>query len=265
MAEFTTFIEQFSDILWNSLLLFLLVGTGIYFYRAAAGRSDTPLWRGRAPGVRRLYPARQKSGRRRYEQLSGADHGHCGTGRHRQHHRLRHGAGQRRPGRAILDVGVGVFRHGHHLCRGRAGAALQNHGERSCHRRARVLHPRRVQGPGRQGSGHRVFGAHHSGAGLYGQYGAVQLHRRCVFQRLRHEPAGGWTDYRGHCGLHLSGRRAENRRRHRKKLCPLWRRFYIVGCVIILALNFKALPNALAQIFLCWRSSRRQWPAAWPV
>ena len=31
MAEFTTFIEQFSDILWNSLLLFLLVGTGIYF------------------------------------------------------------------------------------------------------------------------------------------------------------------------------------------------------------------------------------------
>ena len=31
MAEFTTFIEQFSVILWNSLLLFLLVGTGIYF------------------------------------------------------------------------------------------------------------------------------------------------------------------------------------------------------------------------------------------
>lgn len=31
MAEFTTFIEQFSDVLWNSLLLFLLVGTGVYF------------------------------------------------------------------------------------------------------------------------------------------------------------------------------------------------------------------------------------------
>ena len=31
MAAFTTFIEQFSDVLWNSLLLFLLVGTGIYF------------------------------------------------------------------------------------------------------------------------------------------------------------------------------------------------------------------------------------------
>ena len=31
MAAFTTFIEQFSDILWNSLLLFLLVGTGVYF------------------------------------------------------------------------------------------------------------------------------------------------------------------------------------------------------------------------------------------
>ena len=31
MAGFTTFIEQFSDVLWNSLLLFLLVGTGVYF------------------------------------------------------------------------------------------------------------------------------------------------------------------------------------------------------------------------------------------
>ena len=31
MAVFTAWIEQFSDVLWNSLLLFLLVGTGIYF------------------------------------------------------------------------------------------------------------------------------------------------------------------------------------------------------------------------------------------
>ena len=31
MANFTAFVEQFSDVLWNSLLLFLLVGTGIYF------------------------------------------------------------------------------------------------------------------------------------------------------------------------------------------------------------------------------------------
>ena len=31
MAAFTTFIEQFRDVLWNSLLLFLLVGTGVYF------------------------------------------------------------------------------------------------------------------------------------------------------------------------------------------------------------------------------------------
>ena len=31
MTAFTTFIEQFSDIVWNSFLLFLLVGTGIFF------------------------------------------------------------------------------------------------------------------------------------------------------------------------------------------------------------------------------------------
>ena len=30
MAVFTAWIEQFSDVLWNSLLLFLLVGTGLY-------------------------------------------------------------------------------------------------------------------------------------------------------------------------------------------------------------------------------------------
>lgn len=31
MTAFTTFVEQFSDIVWNSFLLFLLVGTGIFF------------------------------------------------------------------------------------------------------------------------------------------------------------------------------------------------------------------------------------------
>ena len=30
MAAFTQIVEQASDILWNYLLLFLLVGTGIY-------------------------------------------------------------------------------------------------------------------------------------------------------------------------------------------------------------------------------------------
>lgn len=31
MAAFTQIVEQASDILWNYLLLFLLVGTGIFF------------------------------------------------------------------------------------------------------------------------------------------------------------------------------------------------------------------------------------------
>lgn len=31
MTAFTTLVEQFSDIVWNSFLLFLLVGTGIFF------------------------------------------------------------------------------------------------------------------------------------------------------------------------------------------------------------------------------------------
>lgn len=37
MTIFTAAIEQASDILWNSLLLFLLVGTGVFFHHPAGG------------------------------------------------------------------------------------------------------------------------------------------------------------------------------------------------------------------------------------
>ena len=36
MTAFTTFVEQFSDIVWNSFLLFLLVGTCLLYTSDAA-------------------------------------------------------------------------------------------------------------------------------------------------------------------------------------------------------------------------------------
>lgn len=61
MAAFTTFIEQFSDVLWNSLLLFLLVGHGRVLYRAAARRAGAPL----CEGFRRVFGGFTLRGKRR--------------------------------------------------------------------------------------------------------------------------------------------------------------------------------------------------------
>ena len=60
MAVFTAWIEQFSDVLWNSLLLFLLVGTGLYFTVRLRGVQVRRFGEGVPSGVRRLYAARQK-------------------------------------------------------------------------------------------------------------------------------------------------------------------------------------------------------------
>ena len=52
----------------------------------------------------------------------------------------------------------------------------------------------------------------------------------------------------GHCGVHLPGRRAENCRCN-GKVVPIMAAFYILGCIVILVINAKALPGALAQVF----------------
>ena len=49
-----------------------------------------------------------------------------------------------------------------------------------------------------------------------------------------------------------------------EKLVPVMALFYIVGCVFILITRWQLIPNAFEQI-LCWRSSPRPSPAAWPA
>ena len=49
-----------------------------------------------------------------------------------------------------------------------------------------------------------------------------------------------------------------------EKLVPIMAIFYIVGCVIILAMNASALPAAFEQIFVL-AFDPQPWPAAWPA
>ena len=58
MAAFTQIVEQASDILWNYLLLFLLVGTGIFF---TIKLHFEQFCRWCASLVQRFQPARQGS------------------------------------------------------------------------------------------------------------------------------------------------------------------------------------------------------------
>ena len=61
MAAFTQIVEQASDILWNYLLLFLLVGTGIFFTIKLHFVQLEQFCRWCASLVQRFQPARQGS------------------------------------------------------------------------------------------------------------------------------------------------------------------------------------------------------------
>ena len=153
MAAFTTFIEQFSDVLWNSLLLFLLVGTGVYFTVRLRGVQVRRF----GEGFRRVFGGFTLRGKKAdaegmssFQALTTAIAAQVGTGNITGCATALVSGG---PG-ALFWTWVSAFF-------GRPG----------------VLYPRRVQGQGRQGAGHGVLGTHHSGAGLHGQHGTVQLHR----------------------------------------------------------------------------------------
>lgn len=46
-----------------------------------------------------------------------------------------------------------------------------------------------------------------------------------------------------------------------EKVVPIMAAFYILGCIVILVINAKALPARWRRC-LCWRLSRRPWRAA---
>ena len=177
MAEFTTFIEQFSDILWNSLLLFLLVGTGIYFTVRLRGVQIRRF----GEGVHRVFGGFTLRGKKAdadgmssFQALTTAIAAQVGTGNITGCATALVSGG---PG-ALFWTWVSAF---FGMATIYAEAVLAQHYKTTVNGHVTggpgVLYPRRVQGQGRQGAGNRLFGAYYSGAGLYGQHGAVQLHR----------------------------------------------------------------------------------------
>ena len=122
MDQLAAVVDKISGIVWNSILLYLLVGTGIIF----TIRTRFVQVRKFGEGWRRLFGGFSLKGDKAGKEgiLSGADHRDRCAGRHGQHHRLRNRAVLRRPGRDFLDVAVRVFRHVHHLRRGCARAEV---------------------------------------------------------------------------------------------------------------------------------------------
>ena len=119
-------------------------GRGLY--RAHALCAASPLWGHAAPDAGRVHPPQKHSSRRSIA-FAGDDHGVGGHGGHGQHRRRRRGHRPGRAGRGVLDVGVGVSRHGHEVRRSRPRRALSPAGGgRDFLRRADVLYPRSGQG-----------------------------------------------------------------------------------------------------------------------
>ena len=115
MELITKIVAAVNDVLWNKqlLLLFLLLGTGIFY----SIRTRFVQVRKFGQGCRQLFGSISLSGDR-----------HRRPGGHRQYFRLRHGPLLRRPRGHLLDVAQRLFRHVHHLRRGHPGPDLPHHG-----------------------------------------------------------------------------------------------------------------------------------------
>ena len=117
-------IAQISDVLWNSVLLFLLVGTGVYFSvrtRFVQVRKFKTAWNRVFGGFSLKGKKAGKDGMTSFQALATA----IRTGRNRKHRRMCDRTRIRRPGSHLLDVACCVLRHGNDLRRGVSCADLQ--------------------------------------------------------------------------------------------------------------------------------------------
>ena len=113
-------LNKANDFLWNVLLIVLLCGTGIYF----TIRLKFIQVRKFREGWHLVFGSMgHKHERKEGEMTPFQSHGncHCGTGRNRKSGRCGNCTSGRRTGCHFLDVAVGIFRHGYHLCGGDTG------------------------------------------------------------------------------------------------------------------------------------------------
>ena len=123
MEAFTQAVSAVSDFLWNNLLLFLLCGTGIFF----TIRLGFVQVRKFGAGVKNLFggfslhgKAAGKDGMSSFQALTTAVAAQVAPATSPAAPPRWHPAGRGH----LLDVGVGLFRHGHHLRRGHSGPDL---------------------------------------------------------------------------------------------------------------------------------------------
>ena len=119
MDQLATLVSQVKDFIWDNLLLYILILTGIIF----SIRLKFIQVRKFGEGMRRVFGGINLFGKHADKDgmSSGVGNGHCGPGRYGQHHRLRNRVARRRPWRHFLDVVVRVLWHGNDLRRGCAG------------------------------------------------------------------------------------------------------------------------------------------------
>ena len=177
MTIFTAAIEQASDILWNSLLLFLLVGTGVFFTIRLRGVQ----LRRFGEGFHRVFgnftlrgKKADDQGMSSFQALATAIAAQVGTGNITGCATALVSGG---PG-ALFWVWVSAF----------FGMATIYAEAVLAQRYRTTVNGKVTGGPAyyiraafkgtlRQGAGGRILGTYYSGAGLHGQHGTVQLHR----------------------------------------------------------------------------------------
>ena len=116
MDFLTNLVEVVNNYLWNYVLLFLLVGTGVYF----SVRLRFVQVRKLGAGLKHTFGGLTLHGEKAdHEGMSSGYRQHCGRG---------HGHCLRRPRCHLLDVGERVLWHGHQLHRGGSGPEVPQYG-----------------------------------------------------------------------------------------------------------------------------------------
>ena len=201
-------------------------------------RPGPQIRRGLAAAVRQLSASTaRRPARSGMSSFQARGHRHRRPGGHRQHHRLRHRHDLRRPRRHLLDVGVGLLRHGHHLRRGGAGHRPTRPRTR---RRMSSAAPSTTSGTAFKGGlrqdSWRASSPWPSSLALGFIGNMVQSNSigNAFQDGLRHPHLDRGRGAGGDGRLHLPGRRHSGIASVTEKLVPVMAGFYLVGGLVML-------------------------------
>ena len=210
MTAFTTFVEQFSDIVWNSFLLFLLVGTGIFFTIRLRGVQVRRF----GEGFRRVFGGFTLRGKKAdaegmssFQALTTAIAAQVGTGNI--------------TGCATALVSGGPAYYIRAAFKGKLGKIL-----------ATVFSVLIILALGFMGN---MVQSNSIGDAFHNAFGVNRLVVGVVVAAIA-------------AFIFLGG--VQRIAAVTEKIVPVMAAFYIVGCIVILVMNAKVLPNALKQVFV---------------